>query len=84
MTYFLKYVHQGAVCPVWKQKCLQSFDSSSPGRELDACLWSLTEVLKRLLKGAHTGTVTFCTAKVIVYKLNEAYEALCHRNRLRC
>lgn len=34
---------------------MQVFHSSPPGAELDACLWSLTEVLKRLLKGAHQG-----------------------------
>lgn len=51
----VEFTHQGVVCPVWQQKCLQSFDGSTPGRELDACLWSLTEVLKRLLEGAHGG-----------------------------
>lgn len=34
---------------------MQTFHNSAPGPELDACLWSLTEVLKRLLKGAHQG-----------------------------
>nr|XP_046246444.1 protein Lines homolog 1 isoform X2 [Scatophagus argus] len=43
----------GAVSPVWEQTCVQAFHSSPPSTELDACLWSLTEVLKRLLKGAH-------------------------------
>ncbi|XP_070762913.1 protein Lines homolog 1 [Enoplosus armatus] len=41
------------VSRVWEQRCAQAFHSSPPGAELDACLWSLTEVLKRLLKGAH-------------------------------
>ncbi|XP_023264062.1 uncharacterized protein LOC111656553 [Seriola lalandi dorsalis] len=43
----------GTVNLVWQQKCVQTFHSSPPGPELDACLWSLTEVLKRLLKAAH-------------------------------
>ncbi|XP_026148770.1 protein Lines homolog 1 isoform X2 [Mastacembelus armatus] len=43
----------GTVSPVWQQTCVQAFYSSAPGTELDACLWSLTAVLKRLLKGAH-------------------------------
>ncbi|XP_034385453.1 protein Lines homolog 1 isoform X2 [Cyclopterus lumpus] len=50
-------VHQlqqsDTISPVWQQKCVQAFYSSAPGPELDACLWSLTEILKRLLKGAH-------------------------------
>ncbi|XP_068587103.1 protein Lines homolog 1 isoform X2 [Cebidichthys violaceus] len=47
-------LHQsGAISPVWQQKCVRVFYSSPSGPELDACLWSLTEVLKRLLKGAH-------------------------------
>ncbi|XP_035017638.1 protein Lines homolog 1 isoform X2 [Hippoglossus stenolepis] len=43
----------GTVSPVWQQKCVQAFLSSPPAAELDACLWSLTDVLKRLLKAAH-------------------------------
>ncbi|MEQ2289347.1 hypothetical protein AMECASPLE_031990 [Ameca splendens] len=43
----------GTVCPVWQKKCRQAFSSSPPGPELDACLWSLTEVLKKLLKHSH-------------------------------
>ncbi|TNN75309.1 Protein Lines 1 [Liparis tanakae] len=41
------------ISPVWQQKCEQAFYSSALGPELDSCLWSLTEILKRLLKGAH-------------------------------
>ncbi|XP_047187492.1 protein Lines homolog 1 isoform X2 [Scophthalmus maximus] len=44
---------QATVSPVWQQKCVQAFHSSSPGQELDGCLWSLTDVLKRLLQAAH-------------------------------
>uniref|UniRef100_A0A3Q3XCR5 Uncharacterized protein n=1 Tax=Mola mola TaxID=94237 RepID=A0A3Q3XCR5_MOLML len=42
---------QGVVSPVWEQRCLQAFHSSAPSPELVACLWSLTEVLKRLIRG---------------------------------
>ncbi|KAM4743932.1 protein Lines homolog 1 [Anableps anableps] len=41
------------VSPVWQKKCVQAFSHSPPGPELDACLWSLTEVLKNLLKQSH-------------------------------
>ncbi|KAM3625615.1 uncharacterized protein V6R79_014880 [Siganus canaliculatus] len=43
---------QGPVLEVWQQKCLQVFLGSAPGPELDACLWSLTDVFRRLLRGA--------------------------------
>ncbi|XP_062246646.1 protein Lines homolog 1 isoform X2 [Platichthys flesus] len=43
----------GTVSPVWQQKCAQAFLSSPPAAELNTCLWSLTDVLKRLLKAAH-------------------------------
>lgn len=46
---------QGAVSPVWEQACLRAFALSVPGAELDACLWSLTEALKGLLRGAWQG-----------------------------
>ncbi|XP_044191111.1 protein Lines homolog 1 isoform X2 [Thunnus albacares] len=53
-THVLYDLHKsGTVSPVWQQKCVQLFHRSSPCTELDACLWSLIEVLKRLLKGAH-------------------------------
>lgn len=52
-------ISQGTFSPVWLQKCVQVFSCSSPGPELDSCLWSLTEVLKRLLKGPHQGK-TLC------------------------
>ncbi|XP_075947032.1 protein Lines homolog 1 isoform X3 [Anarhichas minor] len=58
-------LHQsGTISPVWQQKCVQVFYSSPSGPELDACLWSLTEVLKRLLKGAHQGLSLFCDCPV--------------------
>ncbi|KAM8894270.1 protein Lines homolog 1 isoform 3-T3 [Spinachia spinachia] len=47
-------LHQsGTFSPVWLQKYVQVFSCSHHGPELDSCLWSLTEVLKRLLKGPH-------------------------------
>uniref|UniRef100_A0A671V6W5 Lines homolog 1 n=1 Tax=Sparus aurata TaxID=8175 RepID=A0A671V6W5_SPAAU len=52
---FYHLLKSGTVSPVWEQMCVQTFHNSAPGPELDACLWSLTEVLKRLLKGAHQG-----------------------------
>ncbi|XP_039975945.1 protein Lines homolog 1 isoform X2 [Xiphias gladius] len=53
-TCVVYHLHKSAtVSPVWQQKCVQAFNSSPPGTELDACLWSLTEVLKRLIKAAH-------------------------------
>ncbi|XP_071346103.1 protein Lines homolog 1 [Trachinotus anak] len=64
----------GTVSPVWQQKCLQAFHCSPPGPELDACLWSLTDVLKRLLKAVH---------QEILRKLLEAFDsglcALCSK-----
>uniref|UniRef100_A0A8D3AVY5 Ceramide synthase 3a n=1 Tax=Scophthalmus maximus TaxID=52904 RepID=A0A8D3AVY5_SCOMX len=53
-TYVVHHLLESAtVSPVWQQKCVQAFHSSSPGQELDGCLWSLTDVLKRLLQAAH-------------------------------
>ncbi|CAK6975857.1 protein Lines homolog 1 [Scomber scombrus] len=53
-TYVFYELHKsGTVSPAWQQKCVQAFHSSPVCTELDACLWSLTEVLKRLLKGAY-------------------------------
>ncbi|XP_027137691.1 protein Lines homolog 1 isoform X3 [Larimichthys crocea] len=74
-TCVLYHLHErGVVSPVWEQKCVQVFHSSPPGPELDACLWSLTEVLKRLVKGSH---------QEILWKLVSAFDsslsALCSR-----
>ncbi|XP_069029013.1 protein Lines homolog 1 isoform X2 [Embiotoca jacksoni] len=64
----------GVVSPVWQEKCVETFHGSRPGPELDACLWSLTQVMKKLLKGAH---------RDILQKLLEAFDcslsALCLR-----
>ncbi|XP_012717089.2 protein Lines homolog 1 [Fundulus heteroclitus] len=43
----------GTVSPAWQWTCVQAFSSSPPAPELDACLWSLTEVLKKLLRQSH-------------------------------
>lgn len=48
-------IFQGAVIPVWEQKCVQAFHSSNPGMELDACLWSLADVVKKVVRGAQQG-----------------------------
>ncbi|XP_074522784.1 protein Lines homolog 1 [Halichoeres trimaculatus] len=52
--YFLQT--SGTISPGWRRTCEQAFNSPVPGPELDACLWSLTEVSKNLLKGAHKET----------------------------
>ncbi|XP_031148552.1 protein Lines homolog 1 isoform X2 [Sander lucioperca] len=66
-TWVLYQLHKsGTVSPVWQQKCVQAFYISLPGPELDTCLWSLTEVLKRLLKGAH---------QEILWKLLAAFDS---------
>ncbi|XP_040061096.2 protein Lines homolog 1 isoform X3 [Gasterosteus aculeatus] len=54
---FYQLHRSGTFSPVWLQKCVQVFSCSSPGPELDSCLWSLTEVLKRLLKGPHQADI---------------------------
>ncbi|XP_054474174.1 protein Lines homolog 1 isoform X2 [Anoplopoma fimbria] len=64
----------GTISPVWQQKCVQAFHSSTPGPELDACLWSLTEVLKRLLKGAHRDVVG-----TLLAALDSSLSALCSK-----
>ncbi|KAM9832175.1 protein Lines homolog 1 [Neosynchiropus ocellatus] len=42
----------GTLSQAWRQACDRSFLTSDPSSELDACMWSLTAVLKRLLKGS--------------------------------
>uniref|UniRef100_A0A667X6W2 Lines homolog 1 n=1 Tax=Myripristis murdjan TaxID=586833 RepID=A0A667X6W2_9TELE len=46
-------ISQGTLNPVWQQTCVQVFHKPSPCNELEACMWSLTDVLKKLLKGCH-------------------------------
>uniref|UniRef100_A0A8C2ZR59 Lines homolog 1 n=1 Tax=Cyclopterus lumpus TaxID=8103 RepID=A0A8C2ZR59_CYCLU len=65
-------ISQDTISPVWQQKCVQAFYSSAPGPELDACLWSLTEILKRLLKGAHQGKTRY-------FSLDLSLSALCSK-----
>uniref|UniRef100_A0A3Q1FLI0 Lines homolog 1 n=1 Tax=Acanthochromis polyacanthus TaxID=80966 RepID=A0A3Q1FLI0_9TELE len=45
----------GMVCPFWQKKCTEAFHSSPPGTELDACLWSVTDVLRKTLKESQQG-----------------------------
>ncbi|XP_037549247.1 protein Lines homolog 1 [Nematolebias whitei] len=52
-----RFRKSGEVCPIWQETCVQAFCSSCPVAELDACLWSLTEVLKKLLKGSNPAIV---------------------------
>ncbi|XP_008302466.1 protein Lines homolog [Stegastes partitus] len=57
-TCVLFHLHKsGMVCPVWQNKCAQAFHSSSPGTELDACLWSVTDVLRKVLKESQQGNL---------------------------
>ncbi|XP_029000146.1 protein Lines homolog 1 isoform X2 [Betta splendens] len=69
------HIHtSGMVPPVWLRSCVQAFHSSTPGFELDACLWSLTEVLKKLLKGPHQEIL-----REVVAALDSSLCALCSR-----
>ncbi|KAM4593752.1 protein Lines homolog 1 isoform 1-T1 [Odontesthes bonariensis] len=57
MCVFYHLNESGTLSSIWQKKCVQAFHSSPPGTELDACLWSLTEVLKKLLKGTPRAAV---------------------------
>ncbi|KAK7930485.1 hypothetical protein WMY93_006880 [Mugilogobius chulae] len=46
----LYHLHHGSISAEWSQWCLQAL-RTSPGPPVDACVRSLTEVLRRLLKG---------------------------------
>ncbi|XP_056594082.1 protein Lines homolog 1 isoform X2 [Triplophysa dalaica] len=41
----------GSICSLWRHKCADVFHRSDPGNELDSCLWSVTAVIKGLLRG---------------------------------
>ncbi|XP_072517018.1 protein Lines homolog 1 [Salminus brasiliensis] len=41
----------GDVDPVWAAACAEAFQAPAPGCTLDTCLWSLTEVIKGVLRG---------------------------------
>nr|XP_043887032.1 protein Lines homolog 1 isoform X2 [Solea senegalensis] len=72
-TYVVYYLlKSGAVSVVWQQKCVEVFHCSAPGAELDVCLWSLTEVLKKLLKTAHREVI-----RTLVSAFDSALSALC-------
>ncbi|XP_030620960.1 protein Lines homolog 1 [Chanos chanos] len=38
---------------IWREMCLETFQRSYPCIALDACLWSLTAVIKGVLRGDH-------------------------------
>ncbi|XP_061669410.1 protein Lines homolog 1 isoform X2 [Syngnathoides biaculeatus] len=48
----------GAVCPAWRRTCLRALLGSPAGPELDAVLWSLTGVLRKLLQDNRQELVT--------------------------
>ncbi|XP_071387546.1 protein Lines homolog 1 [Centroberyx affinis] len=64
----------GTFSPAWQQECVHVFHDSSRCSELDACMWSFADVLKKLLKGSH---------EEILWKLLAAFDpglsALCSR-----
>ncbi|KAA0722803.1 Protein Lines -like protein 1 [Triplophysa tibetana] len=41
----------GSISSLWRHKCADVFHRSDPGNELDSCLWSVTAVIKGLLRG---------------------------------
>ncbi|XP_066515392.1 protein Lines homolog 1 [Hoplias malabaricus] len=43
--------NHGDVNTVWKATCAETFQKSAPSHALDTCLWSLTEVIKGVLRG---------------------------------
>lgn len=45
-------LRSGVVSGEWVRTCVQAFDSCPSGCDVGACLWSLTDVCKKLLKGA--------------------------------
>ncbi|XP_064192694.1 protein Lines homolog 1 isoform X1 [Anguilla rostrata] len=38
---------------IWQQKCFQTFQRGCPCNEMDSCLWSLTTVVKGVMKGLY-------------------------------
>ncbi|XP_035273712.1 protein Lines homolog 1 isoform X2 [Anguilla anguilla] len=38
---------------IWQQKCFQTFQRGCPCNEMDSCLWSLTTVVKGMMKGLY-------------------------------
>ncbi|KAM6942766.1 protein Lines homolog 1 [Xenentodon cancila] len=50
---FFDLVKCGKLSPAWQQRCVQAFHASPPAAELDACLWTVTAIFKKLLKGGH-------------------------------
>ncbi|XP_041841687.1 protein Lines homolog 1 [Melanotaenia boesemani] len=75
LTVFYLLRESGVLSPAWQKKCVQTFHSSAPGPELDSCLWSLTELLKKLLRGTdpvilgNVVAVFVCSLGVLCSKL---------------
>ncbi|XP_043100019.1 protein Lines homolog 1 [Puntigrus tetrazona] len=44
-------IRQGGSSCVWRRTCARVFEESVSGGELDSCLWSLTAVIKAVLRG---------------------------------
>lgn len=44
-------------CSLWRHTCAEVFHRSSPSNELDSCLWSVTAVIKELLRGNKHGVL---------------------------
>ncbi|XP_055769599.1 protein Lines homolog 1 isoform X2 [Salvelinus fontinalis] len=73
---------------IWEWKCLQVLQNRCSGNELDACTWSLTTVLKAVLKETSEykpGTLekllaTFDTALTAAYSQLVPVESLGHGN----
>nr|XP_046204913.1 protein Lines homolog 1-like [Oncorhynchus gorbuscha] len=73
---------------IWEWKCLQVLQNPCSGNELEACTWSLTTVLKAVLKETSAyqpGTVekllaTFDTALTAAYSQLVPVESLGHGN----
>ncbi|XP_057187479.1 protein Lines homolog 1 isoform X2 [Triplophysa rosa] len=44
----------GSISSLWRHTCAEVFHRSDPGNELDSCLWSVTAVIKGLLRGKNS------------------------------
>nr|XP_057944668.1 protein Lines homolog 1 isoform X1 [Doryrhamphus excisus] len=65
---------QGVVSPAWRQACERAFLSSAARPTLDACVWSLSYVLKMLLKDNRQDVV-----KVVLMAFDASISALVSR-----
>lgn len=75
--------------------CVRAFTRADPGAELDACLWSLTEALKTLMKGAsqgkiHTGFLTLFSRyheirkNLLTRRLTGSSRHVCTNSETKC